>query len=711
MTSIRKYIVRYCLLSTVILLSSVFSLGTVAADSTDSDCQPPAASQPGVDVPTGAAAVTYTYQCSGQYAGDWTNPYYVYYPSTDTYAPLFNPDYTYNCTSGTWSMEEWDYSPANGQFSEQQVATSAPSGMSTDCPVTPSSSAADSSTDPGSGSTSADLSGSDASSTSPSGISNSGPDSTNTTGTTDNNNVNDDNDTNLSVSQNIGGDADTGDAVVIGNTTAGDATSGAAQEEANIVNMLQSTSNALGSGTNVVTFTDNINGDVNGNLLLDPSTLASVQNTGPNSINDSDANLNNNLTINNSNGAAINNNINLAADSGNATVSDNTSGGNATSGDADSIANVVNSIDSAISAGDSFIGTININGDLNGNILIPSDFVNELLADNVPTVTLTGPSSLNSADTTVNNNTTVTNTNNQGINNSVTADASSGDATVSDNTSAGGATSGNATTSITAFNLTGTQVIGANDLLVFVNVAGGNWVGLILNAPAGSTAAELGGGITSSGPNSTNSTDSTINNNASLNNITNDQINNNIDTTAKSGNATVSYNTSGGNATSGNADNAVNLLNVENSSLSLSGWFGILFINVFGTWNGNLGTYSPTTAVATGGYSSTNPINSSTASGSSTVPSLLRFIPSSYSAADPAGTGDTGSSGSGPNSLASYVLVSGKLKSDKDTAAKVPQLANTNKSYTIPIICLSAFGVYLVAEVIRIRRKHALPRK
>jgi hypothetical protein len=33
----------------------------------------------------------------------------------------------------------------------------------------------------------------------------------------------------------------------------------------------------------------------------------------------------------------------------------------------------------------------------------------------------------------------------------------------------------------------------------------------------------------------------------------------------------------------------LNLVNIVNSHFSLSGWLGILFINVFGTWNGSFG--------------------------------------------------------------------------------------------------------------------------
>ncbi len=74
---------------------------------------------------------------------------------------------------------------------------------------------------------------------------------------------------------------------------------------------------------------------------------------------------------------------------------------------------------------------------------------------------------------------------------------------VSNNTSAGSATSGNTSTAVTLFNLTGNEIIGNNALLVFVNVPG-KWVGVIMNAPSGATAAALGNDISQNVNNNAN---------------------------------------------------------------------------------------------------------------------------------------------------------------------------------------------------------------
>ena len=84
----------------LLILSGFLSLGTLAAD--PSDCTPPPSTQPGVDWPTGSDAGTFTYQCSGPYAGEWTNAYYVYNPADGSRTPQYEPDYTYDCTTDQW---------------------------------------------------------------------------------------------------------------------------------------------------------------------------------------------------------------------------------------------------------------------------------------------------------------------------------------------------------------------------------------------------------------------------------------------------------------------------------------------------------------------------------------------------------------------------------------------------------------------------------
>jgi hypothetical protein len=475
-----------------LLLSTCTLVGIVTLETAGSAVWADVCAQP-TNGPTGSDASAFTYQCAGTYAGEWISAYYLYSPETATETPLYTITYSYNCTTDIWTQNDWQYDSGSRTYIENWVPTTTNPDEPTNC------------TDTSTTSTSADI------------------------GNTSN-----------SSSQ-------SGNATVAGNGDAGDATSGDASTEVTDTNLVDSASSTTGS--NVATFTTDV-GNVNGDLVLDPSTMP----TSNDSTSSQPAALSSTTTD-----ASISNTITATAASGNATVAGNGDAGDATSGDASTIVNLINLINSAVAAGQSFIGTININGDLNGNILIPQSFVDQLLASNGGTQNTTDIS-------------------NESIINNINAAAASGNATVAGNYGEyGSATTGSANTNITILNLTGSSVIGKNVLLVFVNVLG-SWTGLILNAPAGTTSAEFGGGITS------NTSSSGTNTSTTASNLS---ITNNVNASATTGTALVADNQDAGNATSGDADTGVNILNIQNSDLSLANWFGILFINVFGTWSGN----------------------------------------------------------------------------------------------------------------------------
>jgi hypothetical protein len=562
--------------------SSSSSSSSSDPSATTPPCVPPSQSGAGTQRPTGADANTYTYDCT---TGLWENAYFTWNPATHTGTPINPPTYVYNQTTGMWDLQQWSWDAAQNQYvsTTTSVATPPAGALTSGGPVTAAPALDLASPDNSSG--------------------NSGPGSNNDNSNSNNSQDNSNDTTNASIGNQITADATTGNAGVLSNTAGGSALTGNAQDIANVMNLLQSSSSL--AGPNATTFVSNINGDVNGDLLIDPSLLQPAT---------SQDGLANNTQINDVNNGEIDNNIALDADSGNATVANNTSAGDATSGSADAVANVVNMINSAVSGGQSFLGVINIFGNLTGNILVPQQLLSSLLASNAPSATL------NTADiTNANILNQFNNQNNQTINNNIATTANSGNATVADNTTAGNATTGAANTNVTIFNLTGQQVVGANSMLVFVNVLG-KWVGLIMNAPAGSTAAELGGGITQDTNSSTDA-----------NTTNNDTINNNIDVNSQSGNATVAQNTTAGNATSGDANSGVNLLNITNSQMNLSGWFGVLFINVFGTWIGNFGTYdsSATTPPADSGSTTSSTTTTTTADGGTSNSNVkaFRFVP------------------------------------------------------------------------------------
>lgn len=528
--------------------------GPVVQPSAASPTSPSSTSPKGPSSPTGADSNTYTYNST---TGLWENAYYTWNPVTHQTQPKTPQNYSYNPATGMWDTTLWVFDAASHKYVPKTDSVAH--------------------------------------------ITQTGPGSNNSINQSLNNNGYFNLFFNGSISNSTNMTAVSGDASVVGNTLGGNALSGNALNVSNVLNLLQSSINPQ-TASNILTFSSNINGNVTGDLLLDPSQIT---NTGPLSVNSSSSQTQNNLTVNSQSNGQINNNITLGSISGNATIASNTSAGNATSGNASSIADVVNMLNSAVNTGKSFLGVININGNLNGDILLPPNFLNQL-------ITSTGPGSNTSSTQTVKNTVQANSSDTQTINNNINLAAMSGNASVDNNTTAGNATTGNASTKVTIMNLTGKQVIAANSLLVFVNVLG-KWVGLIMNAPAGSTGAALCGGSCQ--------TSNIVNNNATLNSTSNTAINNNINALAQSGNALVRDNTLAGNATSGSASASANILNISGSQLSLSNWFGVLFINVLGSWQGSFGINTDAGNVL-GGL-----LGSSSVSGGTNPSAVFRFVP------------------------------------------------------------------------------------
>lgn len=535
-----------------------FGLGQAYAQEADPTVSPPAAESvpppaqtgpatpetTGPTSPPGPDGKTYTYNAQ---TGLWENDYYTWDPVTKQTKPKQTPNYSFNPCTGRWDTTEWYYDAAAGKYVSNTPGSGNTCGGTVAAPAPPPAASARAAQDTAQQPALA------------------GP-GDNASITLENTNTGAfDLYFNADISHNIYLGSASGDVYLTGNTTAGNGTSGNATGMANIINMLQS---AWGiGGADIDLFNMDIHGDVFGDFFIDPmrmfGTLDSVDNT-----------TNNNIDINVGNTAAMQNDINVNAQSGNVTGSSNTTVGNLTSGTANAVANVVNMINSAITAGNSFIGTINIYGNFDGDILMPEEAIQALLASNeIPKTTI-------NASQIQNNQAVVNMTNDQAITNNVNANATSGNATLTGNTNAGSATSGNGNTNITVLNLTGQQVVGSNALLVFVNVLG-SWVGMIVNAPAGATAAALGSGDTVQNTSINNTLEADIDNDFT--------IENNINLNAQSGNVTGQHNTTVGNATSGDATASANIANFSNSNFSLGGWFWALFINVFGKWNGSVG--------------------------------------------------------------------------------------------------------------------------
>ena len=403
------------------------------------------------------------------------------------------------------------------------------------------------------------------------------------------------------IDNSLNSNATTGNAAVKHNTTAGNASTGDASAIANFMNSINSSVDG-GNGAEFATFVTDVVGDVHGDIMLYPMLLkAMLQAAAQPKTGDT--------AIKTSTSSEINNDINLTAQSGDATVSGNTNAGSATTGTANTVANVMNFINSMIAANGSFVGTINIHGNLDGDILVAPDFLPQLLTSNTNSSSAPASTLKVSSDDM------------QSIVNNVNLNAETGDAVVAKNTNAGNATTGDASTNLVLLNMTGHQVVASNSLLVFVNVLG-QWVGIIVDAPTGATAAALGNGVTSH---------TQTPQNLNVDSTNESKITNNITLNSQSGDATVEKNTNAGNAITGNATASANIANITGSQLGLSDWFGILFINVFGSWHGSFGvdTANGTIPIPDEQKVTAQPVNAMEA------PQAIQFVPKSPSVASP----------------------------------------------------------------------------
>lgn len=571
------------------------------------EAQPAPEPTPGPQQPTGADSNTYIYNSE---TGLWENEHYTWDPVTKQTKPKAVQDYSYNPTTNQWDTTEWYYSPEQGKYLPNTVSSALnPMGLAQDT-----------------------LGGNS--------ISDTGPNSNNAITNGGSNTGTFDLFFNAAISNKIGQMSRSGNAVVQGNTTGGSALTGDAAALANVLSMIQSTWGSLGS-EDLAVFMANIDGDVVGDLYVDPSALVGSGNTD--------------LDVTIASDAAIHNDIDVDVASGNALVNNNTKAGNATSGNAKAVVNLLNLINSAITSNKSFIGVLNINGNLNGDILLPPEMMNAI-------ITATGPNSNNQITGGGNTSLDLSATDKKAINNDINAAASTGNASVTNNTTAGSATSGKADTNVVLLNLTGKRVVAKNALLVFVNVMG-NWVGLIFDAPAGTNA------VAATGPGSNNTITDTGNLTVEADITTESLIDNDVDVTATSGDAEVSGNTTGGSAKTGDASVGVNVLNMIDSEFEISDWFGVLFINVFGSWVGSFGVNTeagnqpiptgivvPTTAGKGGSAEAAQtfafvPATSRTASGQQAASPGVVAATVTSTQEPPAGvivaTGPSGTSGSG----------------------------------------------------------------
>lgn len=374
--------------------------------------------------------------------------------------------------------------------------------------------------------------------------------------------------------------------------------------------------NAEGISANEFNVVDDYVGDI---ILNTENPCATGCQTGEvivlkNSGNGSNSNNNNQATVEDKNNtfqyndADLENDIVLSANSGDNVSKDNTGGDTEiNTGDANVSANVISAVNNNI-AGAIVINTVNIFGDLIGDIVAPEATPVAGCTQNCSgSGDIAMVNSGNGVDSDNNNHLVyseedlVIQDNTAVINNGVTVDTNTGNNSVSDNTGGNNkVTTGESTVDVNVVNIANQNVVNGEWWIVLVNEAG-NWIGQIMGAPEGSTMAGSEGtqfivhddgsiDIVNSGNGSNSNNNNSVQQSTSNTIVqeNNANIDNNLVLSANTGGNTASRNT-GGNSkiNTGDANVVANLVNFINNNIVGGGKVNVTVINVFGSWVGN----------------------------------------------------------------------------------------------------------------------------
>lgn len=337
-------------------------------------------------------------------------------------------------------------------------------------------------------------------------------------------------------------------------------------------------------------------------------TVAENSTTGADSTNTSKVTDTTNNTTQNTNQGTLNNEITINAISGDNNGVKNTGSADVTTGDASAVGTLVNFLNNNFNVSEWMIGVVNIFGELIGDIVLPK---NDTTASNsqqqIAANSTTGADSTNTAN--INNQTTAnfSNYNDAKVLNKIETTAVTGANTASYNTGPGQVDNGDAAVNVQEVTLANNNAIGdaaETYWLVLVNKLG-QWVGEIVgssgqtiagNLTFAQTTPEFTNGNTekleavgneATGAGSVNEATASATQNLAIENKNQGNLENNIKITADSGNNSSSYNTLGGDITTGNADVGLSLVNFVNNNL-VGKKLIVLVVDVIGKWIGDV---------------------------------------------------------------------------------------------------------------------------
>jgi hypothetical protein len=343
-------------------------------------------------------------------------------------------------------------------------------------------------------------------------------------------------------------------------------------------------------------------------------TAASAGGTGESSTNQAGISNTNQDWFDFTNLVDVINLLQSAAKSGDVKADANTNVGDAVSGAASVILNVINLLTSAWSWSNGnlnfFMNNLfgNVVGDIHLNPTVTQQGGGGSLGGSAG-VNDTGANSSNMAGVDNSNSLTVKAKNSGSIENDIDASAQSGDVDVTRNTSAGNLTTGDAMAEVNIINMINSFINSGESFFGILNIFGslnGDILfpdGFLNGLFGGSGNGGSNAGISDTGSDSNNAAGVDSNSQTNISNTADYGIANNIQTTANSGSANLDSNTKAGSTKTGAASTTNGLFNFTNSSL-----FGdnavLVIVNVMGHWVGRImslpGTGQTSSALLTG---------------------------------------------------------------------------------------------------------------
>ena len=359
----------------------------------------------------------------------------------------------------------------------------------------------------------------------------------------------------------------------------------------------------------------NIFGDLNGEVDLDKiakslgmneeeiQAIARNEQTEAESNNDVKNSQSLNADVNNNNDAQFRNDVDVLGESGNNNLSGNEDRVNLVTGRIKILVALINFINTNYTGTDWYFAMVNIFGNLTGDLILP-DPNGFLIDDTKAQNTNTGEGSSNNAQSTSEENITVSDTNQVTLTNNLEVTGDSGSNVAYANEDRVKQESGDVNVVTNLSNWLNVNIIGNNWILLVINVFG-KWYGKIIgfpgqgdiDAPESGMLMVAAGGTNSEGPAvaENESTGEGSTNDATFENSENTNVNNNNQAVGEnnvkvegiSGGNTTNQNEDPVSVSTGWIDISANLLNIINMNVTGKHWM-LVIVNIFGNFLGDI---------------------------------------------------------------------------------------------------------------------------